>query len=504
MVLQNELFSIFVKNEPSTTSKNPQQARRDALGTSQQIISNSASIISQPGEYIKLLRSKRPQGLWAVLTDKPSHVVDFETNDGGHLSFAVAFAAVGEFHYALSYRWEDMVKVDGVGDIASSFTRTPAHIVARGVWVDAINHLNAKDLVEEVVRGMAAVYRGSEVYPLYLNIRVPGAMAINVTFGRGYGAVVDCIPVKSLGDAEVNALVHAGFTSGGYCSGRAVDVLHMVRCSVRGWMWQELTFGRFPDQIDNVVGYMTYCDIITGGVGLRRECAAFRMRGLPISKIVQETLAGMEISYCQKYSWSNDRPSSLMLDDARAIARECHEAVMADTERLWESACRNLSNVNFTVPEDCVAASLAVLSDGALQGNAAKDVGGRVLAICQRRHLPIPVGIPWIKQFVLSVSPEMLQGTAKQVKTSAYGDVYAIGDCQGWFTNARLGNGDMDQCRVVLRDVPDSQATLHTYSVHLVTVSVEGRVRPSVVQLGEEETCKMQVYYEKMPDFTIK
>jgi hypothetical protein len=103
-----------------------------------------------------------------MLTDTPSHIVDLKTDKDDSLTFAVAFAAVGEFHFALSYRWEDMVRIDSVGDNSKTFTCTPAHIVAREVWVDAIDHVNANDLVAEVVRGMAAVYQVSDVYPMYL------------------------------------------------------------------------------------------------------------------------------------------------------------------------------------------------------------------------------------------------------------------------------------------------------------------------------------------------
>lgn len=342
-----------------------------------------------------------------------------KTDQGGNISFAVAFAAVGEFHYALSYRWEDMVTVDGVGNISRIFTLTPAHIVARGVWVDAINHLNNKGLSDGVVQGMAAVYQASEVYPLYLNIRVPGAVIVKLETNIYAGGQqrIDT-PTETLDDPNLNRLVHDGLIDG-YSSGMGVDVLHMIKCSVRGWMWQELTFGRFPHEIDNVVGYLIYCVIITGRK-LRPEHDSFKMQGKSIWELVQSALSGEELDYGgRRYACTGETPSGLTLDVARAMALRCREAVMADTERLWVSACHNLSNVNSTKLDDCVVASLAVLSNGELQSpSKARGVGGKVLAICQRLSLSIPVHDSWINEFVTRFPAAVRQGTAKQVSNS--------------------------------------------------------------------------------------
>ena len=368
-----------------------------------------------PLDYIDLLRAERSKGHWAVLTDKPSHVVQMSTDEGGQISFAVSFASVGEFHYALSYRWEDMVHVEGVGDISSTFTRTPSHVISRGVWVDAINHLNAKDLVLEVVQGMAAVYCASEVYPLYLNIRTFRATAVKLVRSP-FGMSCTRVPVETLENSILDVLVHAGFTEGGYGNeGACIDVLHMIECSVRGWMWQELTFGGFPTAIDNVVGYLVYCVIITGGIGLPLACQGFKMRNLSILEMVQAALAGDDTSYCQRYSWKYDQPTGLTLDQARDLAREVHRTVLSDNSRLWESACRNLSNVNFTVLEDCVPASFAVISGGFLHGEPARITGDKVLEICQRLALSIPVTIQWVNDFVLKVPPASLGGEAAAV-----------------------------------------------------------------------------------------
>ncbi len=90
-------------------------------------------------------------------------------------------------------------------------------------------------------------------------------MAVEVC-SSPYGLFPDHVPVETLDDLSASALVHVGVTSSCYCDRLGVDMLHMVKCSMRGWMWQELTFGSFPEEIDNVVGYLIYCAIIAGGL----------------------------------------------------------------------------------------------------------------------------------------------------------------------------------------------------------------------------------------------
>ncbi len=90
------------------------------------------------------------------------------------------------------------------------------------------------------------------------------------------------VPSEQLNEAEISDLANEGIAGLGYCGGG-----DMAKSAARGWMWQELVFGSIPEKIDNAVGYLVYCAVISGGFKLPPACETFKMRDMSVLELVR-------------------------------------------------------------------------------------------------------------------------------------------------------------------------------------------------------------------------
>ena len=87
--------------------------------------------------------------------------------------------------------------------------------------------------------GMANVYKGSQVYPLYLNTKIPKCCAVKCRMNPNSSCIeirdelkidVFTVSIEQLSEAEISDLVNVGITGPGFCGGCRRGQHGLKRC----------------------------------------------------------------------------------------------------------------------------------------------------------------------------------------------------------------------------------------------------------------------------------
>jgi hypothetical protein len=293
-----------------------------ALQSSHEIGQDSVATELCPSVLHQLLSSDDKH----IVTDQKGNLVyRFKNVEGGECVVRCSLVISESDFFALSYRWvKEHNTITGTDDPKSFMTE----INKANLWVDFLQHLYDEELEKRTLRIMGKIYAMKPVWAKYL-------------LSENINLIQDC---------------------------------------TRGWMWQELVFTPYVVTADHVaskvliasfrIGLSAYCNGFYKALKLVRG-AGSKYRAEPeLRAVVNLLLAvhscrqGRLVDLCEPAIAVNSYgPNSI-------IASFAEEKLKAEADALG-GAFDNLSNTNFTKPEDAEVASLGVYRS--LHGNLSMD-----------------------------------------------------------------------------------------------------------------------------------